>query len=353
MEHVSNKSINITTSEDAQPPPVPPRPQKLQTNTTSPPVSQTNSFEKVENQQHAEQKVCAKKAQLAEQEETDEDDDSNLIFGPAETITGIIDTRPLDQRTNYISFAQLSNNVTTNFNLITISDTINKEQPSKAEDKSPASNTYLLKSNQLNNNQNNSFSNNTVNGTNNHQRHMSVPVASNATPLKTLPTSSSTFQASISQKMPNDISSSSSSSSAALPTSKVNNVVTTSALCNASTKLSNLQLYENVKLKSASNLMNLNNINNNHNSSNSNSNNNNNNINNSSSSASNGGSNGNVPYENINLEYINRLMKEGYSKENVMAALCISRNNFEMACDILHEFVSTNHQTQTSKIFEK
>lgn len=48
----------------------------------------------------------------------------------------------------------------------------------------------------------------------------------------------------------------------------------------------------------------------------------------------------NVPYENINLEYISRLMNEGYSKENVITALGISRNNIEMACDILHEFVS-------------
>lgn len=48
----------------------------------------------------------------------------------------------------------------------------------------------------------------------------------------------------------------------------------------------------------------------------------------------------NVPYENINLEYIARLMDEGYSKENVITALGISRNNIEMACDILHEFVS-------------
>lgn len=47
-----------------------------------------------------------------------------------------------------------------------------------------------------------------------------------------------------------------------------------------------------------------------------------------------------VPYENINLEYIARLMDEGYSKENVITALGISRNNIEMACDILHEFVS-------------
>lgn len=48
----------------------------------------------------------------------------------------------------------------------------------------------------------------------------------------------------------------------------------------------------------------------------------------------------NVPYENINLEYIARLMNEGYSKENVITALGISRNDIEMACEILHEFVS-------------
>uniref|UniRef100_A0A1A9WFI2 E3 ubiquitin-protein ligase CBL n=1 Tax=Glossina brevipalpis TaxID=37001 RepID=A0A1A9WFI2_9MUSC len=49
-----------------------------------------------------------------------------------------------------------------------------------------------------------------------------------------------------------------------------------------------------------------------------------------------------VPYENINLEYIARLMSEGYSKENAITALGISRNNIEMACDILREFVSKN-----------
>uniref|UniRef100_A0A182IV24 E3 ubiquitin-protein ligase CBL n=1 Tax=Anopheles atroparvus TaxID=41427 RepID=A0A182IV24_ANOAO len=60
----------------------------------------------------------------------------------------------------------------------------------------------------------------------------------------------------------------------------------------------------------------------------------------SASSALNNNNNSNVPYENINLEYIARLMQEGYSKENVITALGISRNNIEMACDILHEFVS-------------
>lgn len=158
-------------------------------------------------------------------------------------------------------------------------------------DSNKKSNTYLLKNNQLNNN----FCN--LNGSN-HQRHMSVPVGGSNAPAKSLPTSSSTFQASINQQM-----------------------LKTEASC-----LPNLQLYENVKMKSGGNLISLNNINNN--------------------------SSNNVPYENINLEYINRLMKEGYSKENVVAALGISRNNFEMACDILHEFVSTNHQPAAGKVCE-
>lgn len=63
-----------------------------------------------------------------------------------------------------------------------------------------------------------------------------------------------------------------------------------------------------------------------------------------SNSSNNSCSNSSVPYENINLEYIARLMKEGYSKEKVILALGISRNNIEMACDILHEFVSKHGQ---------
>ena len=134
---------------------------------------------------------------------------------------------------------------------------------------------------------------------------MSVPTAKN-TPTKSLPTSSSTFQASINQQLPN-----------------IPSPFKGEASCAPA-----LQLYENVKLKSGGNLISLNNINNN------------------------SSNNVNVPYENINLEYINRLMKEGYSKENVVAALGISRNNFEMACDILHEFVSTNHTPQAGKVCE-
>jgi hypothetical protein len=205
--------------------------------------------------------------------------------------------------------------VTTNFNLVTINNdatTANsagamaipvKEAPKEgSSDKS-----YLLKSNNLNNN---NFCN--INGVttsnNHHQRHMSVPVGGNTTPVKTLPTSSSTFQASITQKMPNN-------SPLKAPSTSTSNASPPTTMTNVKILPSNQQLYENIKIKS------LNNINNNHNS-----------------------NSNNVSYENINLEYINRLMKEGYSKESVISALCISRNNFEMACDILHEFVSTNQQ---------
>ncbi|CAH0718533.1 unnamed protein product, partial [Brenthis ino] len=48
----------------------------------------------------------------------------------------------------------------------------------------------------------------------------------------------------------------------------------------------------------------------------------------------------NVSYENINLDYIARLVNEGYPKDIVVRALGITRNDLEMACDILHEFGS-------------
>lgn len=48
--------------------------------------------------------------------------------------------------------------------------------------------------------------------------------------------------------------------------------------------------------------------------------------------------NENVSYENINLDYIARLVDEGYPKDIVVRALGITRNDLEMACDILHEF---------------
>ncbi|KAF7282779.1 hypothetical protein GWI33_001927 [Rhynchophorus ferrugineus] len=46
----------------------------------------------------------------------------------------------------------------------------------------------------------------------------------------------------------------------------------------------------------------------------------------------------NVSYENLNMDYIKKLVGEGYSRDSVIKALGITRNNVDMACDILHEF---------------
>lgn len=46
----------------------------------------------------------------------------------------------------------------------------------------------------------------------------------------------------------------------------------------------------------------------------------------------------NVSYENLNMDYIKKLVSEGYSRDSVIKALGITRNNIDMACDILHEF---------------
>lgn len=51
---------------------------------------------------------------------------------------------------------------------------------------------------------------------------------------------------------------------------------------------------------------------------------------------------GSVSYENLNMDYIKQLVSEGYSKDAVIRALGITRNNIDMACDILHEF-GTKH----------
>lgn len=45
-----------------------------------------------------------------------------------------------------------------------------------------------------------------------------------------------------------------------------------------------------------------------------------------------------VCYENLNMDYIKKLVGEGYSRDAVIKALGITRNNVDMACDILHEF---------------
>ncbi|KAK4872942.1 hypothetical protein RN001_014971 [Aquatica leii] len=48
--------------------------------------------------------------------------------------------------------------------------------------------------------------------------------------------------------------------------------------------------------------------------------------------------NNSVCYENVNIDYIKKLVSEGYSRDSVIKALGITRNNVDMACDILHEF---------------
>lgn len=47
-----------------------------------------------------------------------------------------------------------------------------------------------------------------------------------------------------------------------------------------------------------------------------------------------------VPYENLNMDYIAQLTREGYTHDAVIRALGITRNDVEMACDILHEFAT-------------
>ncbi|XP_076177402.1 E3 ubiquitin-protein ligase CBL isoform X1 [Ptiloglossa arizonensis] len=45
-------------------------------------------------------------------------------------------------------------------------------------------------------------------------------------------------------------------------------------------------------------------------------------------------------YENVNVEHITKLTALGFAQDAVIRALGITRNNLEMACDILHEFAT-------------
>ena len=49
-----------------------------------------------------------------------------------------------------------------------------------------------------------------------------------------------------------------------------------------------------------------------------------------------------VSYENINVDQINLLCSEGFAKAAVIRALLISRNNTQLARDILQEYLSKN-----------
>lgn len=182
-----------------------------------------------------------------------EEDNEKVIVGPAETISGIIDTRPLEARKPIISFSNTEG-------LITDKDS---QTTTQSMSNTSMNNLYHLKNNYQHN----------------HMRHQSVPNNNSITKSTMTPTKSVT-----SQNLNREIN-----------RSRI-------SVTNGSSQ-DQVLFYENVTLNDKD---------------------------------------CNVPYENINLEYISRLMKEGYSKENVIAALGISRNNIEMACDILHEFAAKN-----------
>ncbi|GAB0095586.1 E3 ubiquitin-protein ligase CBL [Sergentomyia squamirostris] len=176
-----------------------------------------------------------------EEEEEDPHADDMVIVGPAETISGIIDTRPLEARKpiTAVSHHQIT--------------PPGKDVPDRGN------NLYQLKTTQ------------------NHIRHQSLP-------MNTL------------SKAPSPAK-----SVTVAQFSQSRTAVTTVAAGGGAAAVQTPLLYENVTINSKD---------------------------------------CNVPYENINLEYIARLVNEGYSKENAITALGISRNNIEMACDILHEFVA-------------
>lgn len=194
---------------------------------------------------------------------TTDDDMDKVIVGPAETITGLIDTRPLDARKPIIIMSA------------------EKEQSTIND----SNNLYHMK---------------TSSNQQNHQRNQSEPnsnIALSSTTTTTTSPSNAMSNRPISTKTTTTTSSHICPETSSASGSSGN---TPSATTNVDTQP---LLYENVTI--------------NH-------------------------KDCNVPYENINLEYIARLMNEGYSKESVVTALGISRNNIEMACDILHEFVSKN-----------
>lgn len=45
-------------------------------------------------------------------------------------------------------------------------------------------------------------------------------------------------------------------------------------------------------------------------------------------------------YENVNVEYIGKLTALGFAQDAVIRALGITRNDLDMARDILHEFAT-------------
>lgn len=210
------------------------------------------------------EQLCAAQLALSDSRllELSSDDPDKVIVGPAETISGIIDTRPLESRkTSIVSSNSLDK------------DALRAHHPNDTN------NVYHLKNN----------------SNPNHTRHQSIP--NSQSPCTSPPSSSSSTFSN---------SKSSSPKSQATAESPRQDETTAAASSSAEGLPAHFPLlYENVTINQKD--------------------------------CGNG-----VPYENINLEYIATLMREGYSKENVVAALGISRNNIEMAWDILNEFVTKN-----------
>lgn len=206
-------------------------------------------------------------------QENVEINDGMVIVGPAETITGIIDTRPLEARKPII----ISNPVHSNGD----SDGSGDIKENVLIDRCNSNNLYQFK---------------TSSAATNHARHPSLSLSNAAgivpksvtTPQFQNPTTNGVHKPHKVQVPP-------------LPSHQHQQSISSPSSSSASNRHKQPLLYENVAINNKD---------------------------------------CNVPYENINLEYIARLVSEGYSKENAITALGISRNNIEMACDILHEFVS-------------
>ncbi|XP_055626270.1 E3 ubiquitin-protein ligase CBL isoform X2 [Toxorhynchites rutilus septentrionalis] len=293
-------------------------------------------------------------SKLPNQESLNEEELDKVIVGPAETIIGIIDTRPLEARqpiilkvddktdqnlvltstSNVYQFKPTS--ITTNLNGILSNEVTAILQQTQPQPPPPPPQQHIPKQpqpqprhqRQQQQQQPQPQTTNTNQQTPNlqHQRHQSLPANNAGINAKVTPHP---------------------------PSKSITTSQLSAAIAAAGRTIGNPLLYENITLTlkdcngSAGGSTNATAANNNNNN---NPHHHHHHLNSSAvaaalasaSGASGINNNTNVPYENINLEYIARLMQEGYSKENVITALGISRNNIEMACDILHEFVSKN-----------
>lgn len=232
-----------------------------------------------------------------------DDNEDKVIVGPAETITGIIDTRPIEARKAIVTSATSDKDAV----LVTLNGA-NNLYHLKVGGSASNSGSVGVGSQQQQDTQRHS-------STSNPQRHQSFPGNSNSIPSTasgahpSMPTKSQTTPHIGMEYVKLNSTTTTSAATSSRSTTNIAQTTNDDTGSGGGTSFNGTRrdgqqqplLYENITLNNKD---------------------------------------CNVPYENINLEYIARLMKEGYSKENVITALGISRNNIEMACDILHEFVS-------------